>query len=100
VTYDGIQITLGSIVDLGSQIHLHEDQEDSSPVISPRDIIYVAPLPGSEIGNINMVAPTKDAGKEIGTITHPNQWPDYKITPEVTRNQFCEALHAIESNNE
>ncbi len=100
VTYDGIQITLGSIVDLGSQIHLHEDQEDSSPVISPRDIIYVAPLPGSEIGNINMVAPTKDVGKEIGTITHPSQWPDYNITPEVTRNQFCEALHAIESNNE
>jgi hypothetical protein len=85
-------------VDLGSQIYLHE--EETSPVISPRDIIDVAPLPGSEIGNINMGAPTKDVGKEIGTITHPNQWPDYKITPEVTRNQFCEALHAIESNNE
>lgn len=99
LTYDGIQITLGSIVDLGLQIHL--DEEDSS-ANSPRKKIDVVPLPDSKIAKVDVNEPSKDIEKEIGNIvaTRPDQWLDYNITPEVTRNQFCEWLHAVESAGE
>ncbi len=96
VVHDGVQITkweLGKMPGIGGiNIIINEHP-------SERENIWpVVPLPNVGIGWVDRPNHNKQEINFGGVI--PKSWPDYALTSSTTRNQFCEALHAIESTNE